>query len=210
MFDLLEDKNNDFFAKFKDFYLVCCYGLSNLLLDCLKNKYLATLIFTCYFELMNEDSMNFKTLAINGLENIDMRNTLSHPDYFNILSETVGQHIDRLLTNDIIKEGFKSLDSFSINAQTEEEAKAALINILDKQIIKSSVEEYEINQQSESEFLISPKNETIALHLKSLIPKELIIVPLEFRFSGKNLIGGKLAVKKFAIATKTNFQKLDC
>ena len=198
------DRNKKFFDKFLNIFLICEYGFSNLLFDCLINENISSLIITCFFELVNDDSENFKAYT-RSKSVIYAINQFTHSTFFEFVKSAMETHFENLLSNDRISEGFKQLNTFNINACSIGEAKERLTCILQNQAIET--DDYEIGQVSENEFEILPKKETIFQQLKALIPQQLIIVPSNFRFLGKTVIGGVIVIKRYLTRIEKKVQK---
>ena len=101
-----------------------------------------------------------------------------------------------LLSDDSIRNGYRQIDSFIITASSLEEVYMELDRILQSQPFQEDSNSYEIQQVFENQYAIIPKPETILMHLKSLIPQEIISVPPEFKICGKTILGGKIVVKE--------------
>lgn len=112
------------------------------------------------------------------------------------------------------KEMHRSLYTIKIEGNSLDEVVNKLIEITSKQLSPCtfSIEDLEAVDNIGSIYYFIFYDKAIKEHLISLIPKELIIVPTlkskkKFKFSGKTLIGGKIALKSYLATPKNKITK---
>ena len=194
------------YIKLHSLSLIAEYNLSNLLLDYITNVSTTELLVTTIYEMINEHTQNF--ILLNRMKDkITAINASTNENLFNFIKSFLECHIDKLLNNESIRNGYTQLDSVTIDANSFQEAIEKLTIILSTQPIKENYEEYNINQLFENQFIAIPKPETVRRHLYSLIPTELVTVPIVFSFVGKTLVGRKIAIKKHILKFSDNIEK---
>ena len=203
----LVQSQTSFISKFKFLFKLCNYSLSKLLADVILNPLISELIVTCFYEIMNGVSKNFISLQDSKMKNIKFINKKNYPAYFSFIKTVMRKHLGNLLDNGRINSGYIELDSFVIEAETIQIATEKLSMILQCQSFITNITDYSITQINENQCLISPLPNSMYNHLKSLIPKELIVLPKAFRLSGKLLIGGKIAIRDFLLCIHTDEQQ---
>ena len=194
------------YIKLHSLSLIAKYNLSNLLLDYITNANITEFLATTICEMINEHTKNF-LLLYETKHKITAVNASTNEDLFNFINSFLECHINRLLNNESIRNGYTQLDSVTIDANSFQEAIEKLTIILSTQPIKENYEEYNINQLFENQFIAIPKPETVRRHLYSLIPTELVTVPIVFSFAGKMLVGRKIAIKMHILKFSNNIEK---
>ena len=193
-------------AKLSSLKSISYYGLVPMLYDYITKPRLSDLIINSVYEISQNYPMDIVSSCFNR-DDVRLLNANTNPQLFQFITQALNFHIDLLLSDTAIRQGFTQLDSFTVSASSEEEASKELNRILQSQPTKEDSGLYEIQQGFENQYHIIPKAETLMMHLKSLIPQEIISIPARCKVRGKTLLGGKIAVKDTYLLFKTPIQQ---
>lgn len=187
--------------------IVISYGVVQCITDCLLHTHLISLLVSFILDAFGGNPKNIE--AVKGMANIIyLENEETNPDFFFALKEYFAPHLDHLLENDKIFQGFLELDSIEIEAIDEKEANNALLIIVQRALPKNLImfDDFNIFEVQDHRYNAIPKSkEVVRRHLNDLLPKEIIVIPERrglnrFYFVGKTLIDGKIALKDYLLA----------